>query len=518
MDGSKWRALMSTTGQVDANSDTISFDDCLAALYNYIGTQRGKLEQDLTKLSRKQVDDLTCSWIDSFLKDVRPKVEGYVDEQQNLELKRLYTTLERILTGYDVIQPLIDDPTVTEIQINAYDSVWAERKGRVERAKDPLTGEYIKFRSADAALYFMNSLLQASDTQIDKGPNKCIGNAITPEGYRVAVIGPAAMAADKGRAFKQERSPACVIRKFSDKVITSAELVIWYSESDQMAKFISLLGDNHASVAVAGETGAGKTVNLQTVIDSITDNTRVISMEKDSELRLRRYDSSGVLVNNVIQLEYIMEDGNITYAPTSNTAENLFNQDMRFTPRTIVFGEVRDPKEIQLCMTAAEAGHNIMFTVHAGSAYETITRLTTALSKMNPGQQKSDIMDGICSSLDIIITPLQMKDGTRKVDAITEVLGCHVDGGMAKPILRTLYKFVETGYVDGITHGEHIQLNNISDELLEKWSRKGMDPEVKKFLTAPVPEGGIRGTYNGEYSPYSKPASKEPETYLEVGV
>lgn len=505
MNSAKWRSLMSSTGKVDALSDTISFDDCLNMLWDYIGIQRANLDQDLSKLTREQVDDLTCRWIDAFIKDKRPKVEGFVDEEHNLELKRLYTTLEAALTGYDVIQPLMDDPTVTEIQINSYDSIWAERKGKLERARDPLTGEFIKFRSPDAALYFMNNLLQSANSQMDKGPNKCIGNSITPEGYRVAAIGPAAMAADKGRAFKAERSPACVIRKFSDNVITGDDLVSWYSESDQMATFISLLGDNHASVAVAGETGAGKTVNLQTVVDSITDNTRVISMEKDSELRLRRFDANGTLVNNVIQLEYIMEDANIVYAPTSNTAENLFNQDMRFTPRTIVFGEVRAPKEIQLAMTAAEAGHNIMFTVHAGSAYETITRLTTAMSKMNPGQQKSDIMNAVCDALDIVIIPAQMKDGSRKVLEIVEIVGCHIENGICVPVLNTLYKFKQTGYVNGKTYGEHVQLNKITDELLEKWARKGMEPDVKQFLSEDVPAGGAPGTYNGQLSPYRLP-------------
>lgn len=509
MNSIKWRGLLSSTGKVDALSDTISFDTCLNLLWDYIGLQRANVDQDLSKLSRDQVDEMTCRWIDAFLRQEMPKVEGFVDEEHNLELKRLYTALEATLTGYDVIQPLIDDPEVTEIQGNSYNSIWAERKGKLERARDPLTGQPIEFRSADAMLYFCNQLLQTTNSQMDKGTNKCIGNSITPEGYRVATIGPGAMAADKGKEFKAERSPAFVIRKFRDKIITSKDLVDNYSESDQMARFISLLGDNHASVAVAGETGAGKTVNLQTVIDSITDNTRVISMEKDSELRLRRFDANGVLTNNVAQLEYIMEDSNITYAPTSNTAENLFNQLMRFTPRTIVFGEIRNPKEIQLTMTAAEAGHNVMFTVHAGSAYETITRLTTAISKMNPGQQKSDIMNAICDALDIVIVPLQMNDGSRKVVEITEVVGCHIDNGIVKPILNPLYKFVEAGYVNGKTYGEHVQLGKVSNELLEKWARKGMDPKVRALLTRDIPEDGEMGTYNGQPSPFRRP----PEVY-----
>lgn len=511
MTNADWRTLLSTTVSIDASSTVISFEDCLQKVWDFIAIQRAQTSEDLSKKSRSEMDEMIHRWIDQFIRDKYPRVEGFVDEDNNLELKRLTQVLEATVTGYDVIQPLIDDPEVTEIQGNSYDSIWAERRGVLERARDPITGEYLKFRSSSAMLSFINNLLQVSNSQMDTGYNKCIGNAITPEGYRIAAIGPASMAADKGRAFKAEKSPAFVLRKFSDKVISTENLVDWYSESDQMARFISLLGDNHASVAVAGETGCGKTVNLQTVVDGITDNTRVVSMEKDSELRLRRFDSSGALVNNVIQLEYVMGDPNRTQSLTTNTAENLFNQLMRFTPRTIVFGEVRDPKEIQLAMTAAEAGHNIMFTVHAGSAYETITRLTTAMSKVNPGQQKSDIMNAICDSLDIIIVPAQMKDGTRKVLEVAEVVGCHIVDGMTTPILNTLYEFRETGYMtkqideDHIkrkTFGEHVQLNRISDALLKKWARKGMDPEVKQFLTQEVPKEGIQGTYNGKPSPY----------------
>ena len=428
MNRGKWQAIMSSSGKVDALSNTISFDDCLDSLWSYIGIQRAKVEEDLSKLSRDSLDSMTNSWIDAFVRDRLPKVEGFVDADGNLEIKRLFSTLSAILTGYDVIQPLIDDKTVTEIQINAYDSIWVERGGKISIARDPVTHEPIKFRSPDACLYFLNNLLQTTNSQMDKGPNKTLGNSITVEGYRVAAIGPASMAADKGRSFKAEKSPACVIRKFSDNVITTDNLIGWYS-------------------AVAGETGSGKTVNLQTVIDGITDNTRVISMEKDSELKLRRYDGNRTLANNVIQLEYIVEDGNVTYSSTTNTATNLFNQLMRFTPRTIVFGEVRSPEEIQLTMTAAEAGHNVMFTVHSGSPAGTIARLTTALSKLNPGQQKADIMNSICDTLDIIIIPAQLKDGSRKVMEIAEVCGCEIRNGIITPIINTLYEFRQTGYV-----------------------------------------------------------------------
>jgi len=512
MNTAKWRSLLSATGKFNDDSDTISFDACLNNLWDYIGIQRSQLTQDLSKLSKDELDNMTRNWIDTFIRETTPRVEGYIEDDNSLAISRLYSTLANTLTGYDVIQQLIDDPEVTEIQINSYNSIWAERHGKVQIAHDKNTGKPLEFRSPDACLYFINTLLQVTKSQMDKGPNKCLGNAITPEGYRIAAFGPAAMAADKGRSFSSNKSPACVIRKFSDNVITVDDLVTWGSMSDQMKAFIALLGDNHASVAVAGETGSGKTVNLQSVIDSIGDGTRVISMEKDSELRLRRYDENGRLVNNVIQLEYINEDKNIVYSPTSNTAVNLFNQDMRATPRTIIFGEVRADEEIGLVMTAAAAGHNVMFTVHADSSEATIKRLTTAQSKNNPGQQKADIMEDICNTLDIIVVPAQLKDGTRKVLEITEVVGCVVKDGIAKPILNPLFKFKQTGYVNGRVYGEHVQLSKISDELLEKWSRKGMEPAVREFLTLPIKDktNGDSGTYNGTLSKYRLPPQAQP--------
>lgn len=511
MTQTKWRGILSSTGRLDATSETVSLDECLNALWDYIGIQRSKVDEDMNKLSKDEMDAMTRGWISNFLKEKMPKVEGYVNADKTIDMKRLYAVLENTLTGYDVIQQLIDDKDVTEIQINSYNSIWAERKGKVSVAIDKITGKPLEFRSPEACLYFINTLLQVTKSQMDNGVNKCLGNAITPEGYRVAAYGPAAMAADKGKAFSATKSPACVIRKFSDNVITVDNLVSWYSMSDQMAGFISLLGDNHASVAVAGETGSGKTVNLQSVIDSIGDGTRAISMEKDSELRLRHFDAQGRLINNVLQLEYINEDKNITYSPTSNTAVNLFNQAMRATPRTIIFGEVRSNEEIGLVMTAAAAGHNVMFTVHSDSAEATIKRLTNAMSSINPGQQKADIVEDICSTIDIVIVPAQVKDGTRKVLEITEVCGCKVENGIVKPILNPLYVFKQTGYVNGKVYGEHVQLNNITPELLNKWSRKGIAPEVREFLTMPIANktNGDPGTYYGERSPYRHPPGFE---------
>lgn len=504
MNSAKWRSLASLTSKVDTLSDLIPFDDFLKALWDYVGIQRGKDEEDNSKLSRAQIDDKVNKWIEAFIMDKRPKVEGFVKDNGELELQRLFNVLSAIMTGYDVIQPLIEDPSITEIQINDYNSIWAESGGKIRLATDPITHKPISFRSPESCLYFMNNLLQITNSQIDDGKHNAIGNAITVEGYRVAAVGPGAMAADKGRAYSAKRSPACTIRKFSEKVISVDDLRRWQSESDQMADFISLLGDNHASVAVAGETGSGKTVNLQTVIDSITDSTRVISMEKDSELRLRRFDSEGKLINNVLQFEYSTDPNNTS--TTSNTPTNLFNQCMRLTPRTIVFGEIRSNEEIGLAMTAAEAGHNIMFTVHAGDPNSTIERLTNALLKNNPGQQKADVMSSICNALDIIIIPAQMKDGSRKVLEIAEVKGCEVRDGIIRPVINTLYEFRQTGYVvdkktgKGKVYGEHVQVNNISPELLNKWSRKGMEPEVREFLTMPLTADNRIGTYFEKYS------------------
>lgn len=503
----KWRAKTEFVGIVDGDVQTVSFDDVLTGMWDYFGRMRAEAGIEFDTLSRKDLETVRAQWINNYLMDRHPKVEGYIDATGQLELGRLYTVLNNLVNGYDVLQSFADDEDVTEIQVNEYNSIYYEKKGKCRQAFDPITKKPLQFRSPEACRVFINTLLQSANTELSESQQKCLGNSITPEGWRVAAVGSFAMAADKGKSYSAVKSPACVIRKFSKNVISTKDLVNWYSMSDQMAEFISLLGDNHASVVVAGETGSGKTVNLQSVIDSIHDGTRAISLEKDSELRLRHRDPvTGITTNNVLQFEYVIPgktNANL-FSSTSNTAENIFVQILRLTPRTIIFGEVRGEDEIGMLLTAAEAGHNVMCTIHAGSPLETIERIVNAISKSSPGQQKSDIMNTVCSAIDIIIVPTQMNDGTRKVIEIAEVCGCEIKNGIAKPIINTLYKFKQNGFVDDKVYGEHIQLNTITPGLLEKWSRKGMKPEVTQFLTTPVRDtkNGDPGTYNGKRSPF----------------
>ena len=515
----KWRAALSTSVSVDMNSDEIEFTRALAALWDYIATRRAQIAMDRTTqeeeapMSKNEQNEILRGFIKDFIEKKTPRVKGYVKDGK-LDLRRLYQVFDEIITGYDVLNKAMLDPTITEIQINSYNSIWVERKGKFMRYIDDFTNEPVVFRDVSSCMSFINTLLMSSSTQLDSGHTKALGNSITPEGYRVAAIGPGAMAAEKGKDVLQEKSPACVIRKFSDNVITGEDLIRNYTHSDQMNHFEGLLGDNHATVIVGGSTGCGKTVNLQRIIDGISNGIRVISMEKDSELRLRRYNADGILINNVIQLEYLQEDKNIKYAITSNTSSNLFNQLLRFTPSTIIFGECRSPEEISLLLVGVNAGHNVMATLHTDNAAQAIERMTQAQMITQPGASKADVMETICTAVDIIVIPARMADGTRKILEIAEIEGCYVEDGIARPKVNQLYKFQQTGFVNGVVYGEHVQVNSITPALLEKWSRKGMDPETYAFLSAPVPKDAngktipIKGTYFGKRNPNAVPPTQ----------
>ena len=515
----QWRSLLSSHINVDSEADVKTYDQVLLEVWDYIAIQMSqrttKEGDDSQNISRAERDRIRNSLISDYILNKAPRVEGFTrvssSGKTKLELRRLYAQLQNTITGYDILETIMRDPTVKEIQINAEDSIWVEDDNGLHIAHDT-AGNRLKFRSIRALQVFLNNLLTTS--QIDDGNNKCIGNAITPEGYRIAVIGGAAMAANKGRNFKSSQSPACVIRKFSDDVITTDKLIEYLSISDQIARFNQIIGDTHASVMVGGSTGSGKTVTLQTLIDEFPSSLRVFTMEKDSELRVRKFNSEGELINNVIQTEYITEDKNVTYTPTTNTANNIFNQMLRFTPDTVILGEMRSEFEISLGITAANAGHNILGTIHTDSSEGCIARMTNALMLQQPGQQKADVMSSVCNCIDLVMIPSKMKDGSRKTLEIAEVIGCAIVDGIATPLINMIYEFRQTGYSkeDNKTYGAHYQVGKISDKLLKKWSRIGMDPEIYAFLSREVPEGGIEGTYNGKQSPFREMPKKGVES------
>jgi pilus assembly protein CpaF len=526
----RWRHLSNQTTFVEENANEMTFKQCLSYIWDYVAQKK----TDMIVASESSVDmspEETASFINNciseYINEKKPAVIGFIDENNGLELTKLAHQMSNVMTGYSVLSDAFVDPKITEIQVNTYNSIWVERDGKFERYFDSVTGEPVQFMDSDELLNFTNKLLLNSPSQIDRSESKSIGNAISPEGYRVAAIGPAAMAQDKGKNFSLDKSAALVIRKFSEKVISGQDLISYLTCSDDMDYFVSTLGNNHATVIFGGSTGSGKTVNLQRCIDGIDNDIRVISAEKDSELRLRRFDKDGVLINNVIQLEYVPENPSKKYTNFHNTATNLFNQLLRFTPSTIILGECRSDSEIMLLSTGTNAGHNVMATLHTDTPEHCIERMVQALMRESPGQSKVDVMETVTTSVDIVVIPSRMKDHSRKILYIAEIVGCKVDNGVARPIINMLYEFKQRGYAldpntgEMKTFGEHIRVNPITPELLKKWSRIGMDPDMYEFLSKPVEPSydpmtgekinyGIQ-TYNGERSPYAFPPNYVPK-------
>lgn len=538
MTGERWRRYnKSSVIAAVENLGEVSFKNLLGYVWDYVASRRTELilasDDGKLDMTPDESNAFIRRCITEYIDERQPSVTGFVNENGQKELTRLIKNLDDIMTGYSVLTQAFLDPTLTEIQVNAYNSIWIERNGKFSRYYDEVTGKPVQFMDADELMNFINKFLINSPSLLDNSNAKAIGNAITPEGYRVAAIGPAAMAEDKGKEYGRQKSPACVIRKFSDKIISGQDLINWYTSSDDMDKFIGCLGNNKATVVFGGSTGSGKTVNLQRCIDGFDDDLRVISAEKDSELRLRRFAADGTLTNNVIQLEYLPENKSKTYTTFHNTMENEFNQMLRFTPTTIVFGELRSDDEINLIPRATSAGHNIMCTLHTDTPEQCIERITQAVMRSSPGASKIDVMQTICSAIDIVVIPSRMKDHTRKILFISEIVGCEVKDGVALPIVNHLWKFKQRGYVMNpetkkyMTYGEHVRLNPISEKLFEKWSRVGMEPEMEEFLTRPIYKEWIDPIshkthtyepcyYNGKRSPYAYPPSYKQRIVSEV--
>lgn len=501
-----WINLFDNRTVKDSLSSLITFEDCVTQVNNYISKNSSDVyDNQAEKISMSQRIAQIKQLISEYIKEFSPTVEGYVSEDGAVELGRLIKALDDELTDFGILSPALNDPDLNEIRINSYKCIWVEGKQGSRPYIDSFTHKPVRFRDADECLRVINKLLRFSNNSIDKGSNKAIGNGITVEGFRVAATGPYMAAAAKGKNKELVRSPSAVIRLFPEKKFEAADLVKFKTISNEMARFEAALGRFGVNILVVGKTGAGKTVNLQMIIDNVPNNRRTIGMERDSELKIIRYDADGNQINDAIQWEYIEPDETMTVSKGMPTGVNCFNQMMRMSPSTIVIGEMRSYLEYTLGMQAGETGHTVLSTGHAGTPNEAVERIVQSVMAANPNMSREDVLISVCSTFNIIIVQLKLNDSTRKVVQLCELCGVERDKetGILGPKVNMLFKYVPTlGAIDDEGHfvGKHYQVGNLSPALQELILLEGQTKEDIELLQSKITDP-VEGTYDAQELP-----------------
>jgi pilus assembly protein CpaF len=371
----------------------------------------------------------------------RSKIEEcYNQVLEDENLLYAHTTREQILEwvmadilGYGPIEPLLNDPDITEIMVNGYNQVYVERFGLIEPTN-------VKFEDNAHVMRVIDRIVSPIGRRVDE--SSPMVDARLPSGYRVnATIPPLSMT-----------GPILTIRKFATRPFTAQDLVTNLTMSMQLVHFLKACVEARVNIVVSGGTGTGKTTLLNVLSSFIPDGDRVITIEDTAELQLSQ--------EHVVRLEKrppnIEGKGEITI-------RQLVINALRMRPDRIVVGECRGGEALDM-LQAMNTGHDgSMTTVHSNSPRDTLRRVETMVLMAGMELPLKAIREQVASSFELIVHLERIKDGSRKVVKVSEVQGMESD----TIVMQDLFVFEYYGVEKGIVKGE-LKPSGLRPQFMEK--------------------------------------------------
>jgi pilus assembly protein CpaF len=346
----------------------------------------------------KELSKLTAETVRGELSDVISEIvaiKSFVVNAQ--EQQRLVEDICNDILGLGPLEPLVSRDDIADIMVNGADTVYIETGGKIV-----LTD--IKFRHNAQLLNISQRIVSAVGRRVDEASPIC--DARLADGSRVNVIAPP-LAID---------GPTLTIRKFRRDKLTLEKLVGFGSVSPAVAELLKLIGHCRINVIVSGGTGSGKTTLLNCITRYIDNAERIITCEDAAELQLQQ--------PHVVRLE--------TRPPNLEgvgqvTMRDLVRNCLRMRPERIIVGEVRGPEAFDL-LQAMNTGHDgSMGTIHANSPREAISRIENMIAMGGFALPPKTIREQIAGAVNVIVQAQRLRDGSRKITHVTEVLGMEGD-------------------------------------------------------------------------------------------
>jgi pilus assembly protein CpaF len=389
---------------------------------------RGTTKQDNFKEMKLRVQNRLIAELDPRMdlgnaEEVRRTVEetfSAVLEAEGISLTRverlrLFEAISAEILGFGPIEPLLKEPTISEIMINGPKQVYVERAGKLELAD-------VEFNDDEHVMRVIDRIVSPLGRRIDESSPTV--DARLPDGSRVnAVIPPIAL-----------NGPTVTIRKFSKDPFTVEDLIRFGTFTAEMATFLKACVEARLNIVVSGGTGSGKTTMLNVLSSFIPDDERIVTIENAAELQLRQ--------EHVVRLE--SRPPNIE-GKGEVTIRDLVINSLRMRPERIVVGECRGGEALDM-LQAMNTGHDgSMTTAHANSPRDTLSRLETMCLMAGMDLPVRAIREQIASAVDLIVQQDRLKDGTRKITNVTEVQG--MEGDVI--VLQDIFTFQQTGVENG---------------------------------------------------------------------
>jgi pilus assembly protein CpaF len=397
---------------------------------------KGLLRQRVIKeidLCREVGDDELYETIDRILLEFSR--EEYVSITEKLRLRKdIFNSIRR----YDVLQELIEDLSITEIMVNGPNQIFIEKNGRISTSD-------LHFDSKQKLEDVVQQMVSHSNRIINEASP--IVDSRLPDGSRVNVVLPPVAI----------EGPIITIRKFPNHPITMERLLEFGSLSEEVAVFLRQLVVAGYNIFISGGTGSGKTTFLNVLSNYIPPSERIITIEDSAELQIRN-------IPNLVRLE--VRNAN-SEGSNEITIRDLIKTSLRMRPDRIIVGEVRDAAAIDM-LQALNTGHDgSLSTGHANSPADMLSRLET-LVLLGAEIPLVAVRKQIASAIDIIVHLGRLRDRSRRLLEVCEILDCECGEILMNPI----YEFEESGEAEGRVIGSLVKKSELRS--VDKLKRAGI--------------------------------------------
>jgi pilus assembly protein CpaF len=426
--------------------------------------QKDRIAEIRVRVQERLVEVLGPRLYDASLSDT--ELEGLVhqrlrelldEEEPGLSAQEKLLIVRQIgdsVLGLGPLEPFIRDPEVTEVMVNGWDSIYVERGGKIYWTGSKFHDDSQLRRTIDKIVSKVGRRVDESSPYVD---------ARLPDGSRVnAIIPPLSI-----------DGPALTIRKFSADPYQAEDLISFGTLTRPVVELLDACVRGRLNMLVSGGTGAGKTTTLNVLSSFLPDDERIITIEDSAELRLQQ--------PHVVRLEYrppnIEGKGEVSI-------RDLVRNSLRMRPDRIVVGEVRGGEALDM-LQAMNTGHDgSISTIHANTPRDALSRLETMamMSGMDIGTRA--IREQVTSALNVIVHQARMKDGTRRITHVTEIVG--MEGDVIT--LQDLFLFDYTAGMDEDGHFlGNLKSTGLRPRFLDRLGERGVTVSPEVF--APVPGG-----------------------------
>ncbi len=363
-----------------------------SAAYQQVAVDVHQIIIDRVELSRLQ--QLTP---DQVKRELAQLVERIVDEGKHqlneAERRRLVSDVQDEMLGYGPLEPLLADPTISDILVNTYQRVYVERRGKLELTTVTFHDDAHLMRVIEKMVSRVGRRIDESSPMVD---------ARLPDGSRInAIIPPSAI-----------DGPLLSIRRFAVNPLTIEDLIGFRTLTPEMAQLLDAMVKAKLNILISGGTGSGKTTLLNILSGYIPADERIVTIEDAAELQLRQ--------NHVLRLE--TRPANIE-GRGEITQRSLVKNALRMRPDRIILGEVRGAEALDM-LHAMNTGHEgSLATIHANTPRDALTRLENMISMAGLSLPPKTTRQQITSALTVVVQVSRLTDGYRKLVSVQEITG-----------------------------------------------------------------------------------------------